>query len=112
MLQVALILLDAWMTMWKFAFHYKTNFSNPANSQEVISPFKAYFLRWTSGQAIDAPVGDHEISLAEFWKKYDIKHATENIQASWQKVTADNMRAGWREFYCTVQITLQDLNKK
>lgn len=63
----------------------------------VISIFKAYYLRWTFGQAIEATVGDHAISLAEFWRTYDIEHATENIQASWQKVTASNMCVVWQK---------------
>jgi len=33
------------------------------------------------------------MSLAEFWKKYDIKHTNENLQASWQEVTASDTRA-------------------
>lgn len=75
--------------------------------QKGSSTFKAYYLRWTFGQVIDATAGDHAISLAEFGKKDDIKYATENIQATRQKVKGV-LYSG--NFYLTVQITLQDLN--
>lgn len=59
----------------------------------IISTLKAYYLMQAFEQAIDATVEDQALCLAVFWKKYDIKHTTEDIQASWQEGTASNMGA-------------------
>lgn len=75
--------------------------------QECCSTFKAYFLRWTCRQAMDATTRDHAISLAEFRKKHDTKHTTENIQSSWHERKC--VQNG-KNFYLTVPITFQDLN--
>lgn len=43
--------------------------------------FEASYLKWTFRLVIDATRGYRAFSVAEFWKKYKIKHALENIQA-------------------------------
>ena len=64
--------------------------------QGTIATFKAYYLRRTFKQAITETTGDDTISLTEFWKKYNIKQAIQNIDESWQEVTVSNMRAVWK----------------
>jgi hypothetical protein len=64
--------------------------------QGTISTFKAYYLRRTFKKAIEDTTGDNPITLEEFWKKYDIKQAVENIHKSWNKVTESCMRAVWQ----------------
>lgn len=59
-------------------------------NQGVFSAFKAYYLKWTVRWVIDATTGEHAFSVAEFWKKYDIQHALENVQASQQDVMVRN----------------------
>ena len=88
MRQVTLVLFHPWMKMWTFPFDYKNIFNNPANrSRSYFNFLKTYFLRQAFDQPIDATVGDHEVSLAKFWKKYDLKHAAESIPAQWKQVT-------------------------
>jgi hypothetical protein len=42
--------------------------------------FNAYYIRKTFGETIAKTTGDNAISLAEFWKNYNIGRAVENIQ--------------------------------
>lgn len=58
-----------------------TSLIEPMN-QGVISAFKACFLKWTFRQVTAGTTRDHAFFVAEFWKKYDIKHALEDIQTS------------------------------
>jgi hypothetical protein len=38
-------------------------------------------------------MGEGAISMAEFWKNFNIRQAIENIYESWQEVTANTIRA-------------------
>jgi hypothetical protein len=40
--------------------------------QGAISNFKAYYLRWTFAQAIDALDSNPELALREFWQQFNI----------------------------------------
>lgn len=59
--------------------------------QGVISAFKASYLTRTFRQVVGATVGDRAFSVAEFWKKYNMHHALENLQASRQEVPVSGM---------------------
>ncbi|KAM6471896.1 uncharacterized protein PHA67_002618 isoform 2-T2 [Liasis olivaceus] len=64
--------------------------------QGAIATFKAYYIRRTFEQAIAKTTGDDAVSLTEFWRNYNIRHAIENIHHAWQQLTADHMRGGWK----------------
>ncbi len=64
--------------------------------QGVIATFKAYYLRRTLAQAIQATKGENAPSLTEFWKSYNIRNVISNIGEAWLEVTASNMRAVWK----------------
>ena len=53
--------------------------------QEIISICKTYNLRLFFRWAIDTKTEDHAISLADFWMKYNIKHAHKIMRASGKK---------------------------
>lgn len=74
-------------------------------SQGVISAFKASYLTRTFRQVVGATVGDRAFSVAEFWKKYCVQHALQNLQAG--STGAWYVQDGG-SFEPTVQITLQD----
>lgn len=76
--------------------------------QGIIATFKAYYLRRTFAYAIAQTTGDNAISLIDFWKKYNIKDAIENISHAWEEVTASNMRAVWQHVLPHCANTLDD----
>jgi hypothetical protein len=53
-------------------------------------------------QALQATAGEGAISLAEFWKNFNIKQVFENIYELWQEVAANTTRAVWKYLlpYC------------
>lgn len=69
--------------------------------QEIILTFRADCFRCPFGQGNDPTMGGYEIFLTELWKKYGMKQATENLQASWQKVITSAMCSGWQKLYFT-----------
>ncbi|XP_063152245.1 uncharacterized protein LOC134492057 isoform X1 [Candoia aspera] len=104
--KVLLILDDAPghpITLGSLCENVKTVFLPPNTTsllqpmdQGVIATFKAYYIRRTFEQAIAKTTGDDAVSLTEFWKNYNIRHAIENIHHAWQQITADNMRGVWK----------------
>jgi hypothetical protein len=50
-----------------------------AYGSRTIATFKAYYIRETFEQTTVKTTGDDVISLTEFWKNYNIRHAIENI---------------------------------
>lgn len=70
--------------------------------------FEACYHKWSFRLIIDATTRDRVFSVAEFWKKYKMKHALENNQALQWKVTGSN---NGRNFCHTVKVTLQGLNQ-
>ena len=61
---------------------------------------------------MDATRGYRAFSVAEFWKKYEIKHALENIQALQQEVTVGNLCAECQKLlpHCANNIAGFELN--
>jgi hypothetical protein len=64
--------------------------------QGTISAFKAHYIRTTCEQAIAETTEDGAVSLTEFWKNYNIRHAVENIHHAFQEITANNIRGVWK----------------
>lgn len=67
--------------------------------QGVIATFKAYYLRRTFRQMIRAVDSDINLTIREFWKRYNIKDAIDNIAESWKEVTEANMNGVWRKLW-------------
>ncbi|XP_063875817.1 tigger transposable element-derived protein 1-like [Scylla paramamosain] len=78
----------------------------PPNTTPLIQPmdqgataaFKANYLKITFAQAISATDADLELSLRDFWKKYDLK-CIKNIAAAYEAVTKKCMNGVWKN--CT-----------
>jgi uncharacterized protein involved in tellurium resistance len=54
--------------------------------QGVVATLKSYHLRRTFSQLVQATNDEDNISVEEFWKKYDIKMAIDNIGEAWAEV--------------------------
>lgn len=75
----------------------------PPNTTELIQPidqvavaaFKAYYLRQTFAQAIEAIESGR--MLREFWKGFNILNAIRNIVAAWEEVTQQCMNGIWKK---------------
>lgn len=80
--------LNEWENLTSTSKH---NFLNGASEPRSYFSFKASYLKWTFRQVIDAAIGGCAFSVAEFWKKFNIQHPLENVQASRQEVTASSM---------------------
>lgn len=79
--------------------------------QGVISNFKCYYLRRTFSQLIAETDGEDKLNMKEFWKKYNIKMAIDNIQLSWLEVKKSCMNGCWREIWpeC-ISKNVEDIN--
>ena len=64
--------------------------------QGVIANFKKYYLRRTYKMALKAVDSGFNITLREWWKKYDILKVVKNIDASWKEVTEVNLNSVWK----------------
>ncbi|KFD46494.1 hypothetical protein M513_12636, partial [Trichuris suis] len=64
--------------------------------QGVIATFKAYYLRQTFEQAVAEATGSNAVPFFQFWKKYNIRDAIENVYQAWQKVSGSTMRSAWK----------------
>ncbi|XP_064099523.1 tigger transposable element-derived protein 1-like [Macrobrachium nipponense] len=64
--------------------------------QGAIAAFKANYLKTTFSQAISATDDDPDLSLRDFWKKYDILKCIKNISAAWEAVTKKCMNGIWK----------------
>lgn len=67
--------------------------------QGVISTFKAYYLRQTFKKMICAVDSDENLSIRQFWKDFNIKHAIDNVAESWDEIKASEMNAVWRKLW-------------
>ncbi|XP_042226803.1 tigger transposable element-derived protein 1-like [Homarus americanus] len=59
--------------------------------QGVIANFKAYYLRKTFLQLIKAIDGEDKPTIRDFWKKFNILDAVDNIAESWDEVKTSAM---------------------
>ncbi|XP_036364351.1 tigger transposable element-derived protein 1-like [Octopus sinensis] len=65
--------------------------------QGIIAIFKRYYMKHTLRQAIAATDLDESITLREFWKRYDIYKAVQNIAAAWNDVQSTAMNGVWKK---------------
>ncbi|XP_069823956.1 tigger transposable element-derived protein 1-like [Dendropsophus ebraccatus] len=65
--------------------------------QGVIATFKAYYLRRVIGNALQATEKNKDLTLKDFWKKYNILDAVQNIADSWDEVKQTSMNGVWKK---------------
>ncbi|XP_069792247.1 tigger transposable element-derived protein 1-like [Narcine bancroftii] len=67
--------------------------------QGVIENFKMYYLRKCFKQLVKANDGEGESTVREFWKKFNIMNAIDNITESWDEVKVSTMNGVWRNIW-------------
>lgn len=77
--------------------------------QGAIAAFKAYYLRQTFAQAVEATESGR--TLQEFWKGFNILNAIQNIAAAWDEVTQQCMNGVWKKVMKTYVNTFKGFNK-
>ncbi|XP_069840890.1 tigger transposable element-derived protein 1-like [Dendropsophus ebraccatus] len=65
--------------------------------QGVIATFKAYYPRRVIGNALQATEKNKDLTLKDFWKKYNILDAVQNIADSWDEVKQTSMNGVWKK---------------
>ncbi|XP_069832253.1 tigger transposable element-derived protein 1-like [Dendropsophus ebraccatus] len=65
--------------------------------QGVIATFKAYYHRRVIGKALQATEKNKDLTLKDFWKKYNILDAVQNIADSWDEVKQTSMNGLWKK---------------
>ncbi|XP_029641224.1 tigger transposable element-derived protein 1-like [Octopus sinensis] len=65
--------------------------------QGIIAVFKCYYMKRTLRQAIVATDFDESITLRDFWKRYDIYKAVQNIAVAWNDVQNTAMNGVWKK---------------
>lgn len=67
--------------------------------QGVISNFKSYYLRRTFKLLLSETDGQDQLTILEFWKKFNIMKAIEIISDSWKEVKPTCMNGAWRKIW-------------
>ncbi|XP_042212261.1 tigger transposable element-derived protein 1-like, partial [Homarus americanus] len=67
--------------------------------QGVIANFKAYYLWKTFLQLIKAIDGKDKPTIRDFWKKFNILDAVDNIVESWDEVKTSAMNGSWKNIW-------------
>ncbi|XP_014775632.1 tigger transposable element-derived protein 1-like [Octopus bimaculoides] len=65
--------------------------------QGIIAIFKSYYMKHTLWQAIAVTGFDESITLHDFWKRYDIYKAVQNIAAAWNDVQSTAIDGVWKK---------------
>ncbi|XP_049294140.1 tigger transposable element-derived protein 1-like [Anopheles funestus] len=65
--------------------------------QGIIATLKSYYLRRVFKQAIETIENVPEITLIEFWKKFNIFNAIQNISEAWKEVKQETMNGCWKK---------------
>ncbi|XP_042221707.1 tigger transposable element-derived protein 1-like, partial [Homarus americanus] len=76
--------------------------------QGVIANFKAYYLRKTFLQLIKAIDGEDKPTIRDFWKKFNILDAVDNIAKSWDEVKTSAMNGSWKTYGQSVSMNLKE----
>ncbi|XP_059800174.1 tigger transposable element-derived protein 1-like isoform X2 [Hypanus sabinus] len=79
--------------------------------QGVIPTFKAYFLRRTFSQMLQATDGFEKPgrlpTVREWWKSLNIRHAINNIDESWREVKPSTLSGAWKSVWAEGVHTLK-----
>ncbi|XP_006860315.1 PREDICTED: tigger transposable element-derived protein 1-like [Chrysochloris asiatica] len=67
--------------------------------QGVASIFKAHYLRRTFEHILEATDGEDKATVREFWRKYDIMDAVDNIAVAWEELKPATMNSLWKKIW-------------
>ncbi|XP_066874480.1 tigger transposable element-derived protein 1-like [Kogia breviceps] len=65
----------------------------------VASTFKAHYLRRTFEHILEATDGDDPAELREFWRRYSIMDAVDNIAVAWEELRPATMNSAWKKIW-------------
>ncbi|XP_042215868.1 tigger transposable element-derived protein 1-like [Homarus americanus] len=91
-------LLDNVRVEYRYIPKNTTSLLQPMD-QGVIANFKAYYLRNTFLQLIKAIDGEDKPTIRDFWKKFNILDAVDNIAESWDEVKTSAMNGSWKNIW-------------
>ncbi|KFD66300.1 hypothetical protein M514_21587 [Trichuris suis] len=77
--------------------------------QDAIGAFKAHYLWRTFAQTLEALESGE--TLREFWKRYNILHAIQDMSAAWKNVPQNCMRGIWKQALKTSADAVEDFDK-
>lgn len=79
--------------------HDNTADSIQPMGQGVASTFKAHYLRRTFEHILEATDGDDTAEIREFWRKYSIVDAVDNIAIAWEELRPATMNSVWKKIW-------------
>ncbi|XP_024591404.1 CENPB DNA-binding domain-containing protein 1 [Neophocaena asiaeorientalis asiaeorientalis] len=79
--------------------HDNTADSIQPMGQGVASTFKAHYLRRTFEHILEATDGDDTAEIREFWRKYSIMDAVDNIAIAWEELRPATMNTVWKKIW-------------
>ncbi|XP_007468546.1 PREDICTED: tigger transposable element-derived protein 1-like [Lipotes vexillifer] len=79
--------------------HDSTADSIQPMGQGVASTFKAHYLRRTFEHILEATDGDDTAEIREFWRKYSIMDAVDNIAIAWEELRPAAVNSAWKNIW-------------
>ncbi|XP_007125547.1 tigger transposable element-derived protein 1 [Physeter macrocephalus] len=79
--------------------HDNTADSIQPMGQGVASTFKAHYLRRTFEHILEATDGDDTAEIREFWRRYSIMDAVDNIAIAWEELRPATMNSVWKKIW-------------
>lgn len=67
--------------------------------QTVIATFRAYYQRHTMAQLVQALDSNPDLTIQEYWCRYNIKKGIDNITVVWNEVDAKTMNVAWSKVW-------------
>lgn len=67
--------------------------------QGVASVFKAHYLRRTFEHILEATDGEATAAVREFWRRYSILDAVDNITVAWEALRPARMNNVWKKIW-------------
>lgn len=64
----------------------------------VAAAFRAHYLRRTFEHILEVTGGEDPAATREFWRKYSIMDAVDNITVAWEGLRQATMNSVWRSF--------------
>ncbi|CAD7689291.1 unnamed protein product [Nyctereutes procyonoides] len=79
--------------------HDSTADSIQPMGQGIASTFKAHYLRRTFEHILEATDGEDTATIREFWSKYSILDAIDNIAVAWEELRPATMNSVWKKIW-------------
>lgn len=67
-----------------------------AMDRDVVANFRAFYLRRNFQQLVNAVDGEDKVAVREYWNKFNILGAVDNVAESWEEVKQGTVNAAWK----------------